>query len=292
MAERTVEDVRHDALTWAKEHWDPDMVVADWWKALAAAGYASPMLPVALGGKGYGRVEAMAVNQALAQVGAVGPPMGLGLMLAAPTLAAHGSAELQAQFLPRILDGTDAWCQLFSEPGAGSDLAGLQTKAIRDGDEWIITGQKVWTSGGQIASLGMLLARTDPDAPKHQGITYFAFDVRQPGVEIRPLREMTGKAMFNEVFIDEARVPHANIIGGLNNGWAVANTTLMVERGVDRRRRHIRPRDRIPRADRGSSRPTCRRLRQYVGQQCQRGPGQQRGSREPSQARQGTGARH
>ena len=132
--------------------------------------------------------------------------------------------------LLRILNGQDAWCQLFSEPGAGSDLAGLGTKAIKDGDEWIITGQKVWTSTAQLTNLGMLLARTDPELPKHRGITYFKFDMTQPGVEIRPLKEMTGRALFNEVFIDGARVHDDDIIGGLNNGWAAANTTLMAER--------------------------------------------------------------
>ncbi|HEY4333686.1 MAG TPA: acyl-CoA dehydrogenase family protein, partial [Ilumatobacteraceae bacterium] len=180
--------------------------------------------------KGYPRDIAAAVTSVLAEHGVVGPPTGLGIMLAAPTIAVHGSPEQQAQLIPGILSGTDAWCQLFSEPGAGSDLAGLGTKAELDGDEYIVTGQKVWTSGGQYANWGMLIARTNPDAPKHQGITYFAFRMDQPGVDVRPLREMTGRALFNEVFIDEARVPVANIIGGLNNGWAVANTTLMVER--------------------------------------------------------------
>ncbi|MDQ1448243.1 MAG: hypothetical protein QOC79_1214, partial [Actinomycetota bacterium] len=132
--------------------------------------------------------------------------------------------------LLRILNGQDAWCQLFSEPGSGSDLASLSTKAVKDGDEWIVTGQKVWTSTAQLTNLGMLIARTAPDLPKHKGITYFKFDMRQPGVEIRPLREMTGRAMFNEVFIDGARVRDDDIIGGLNNGWAAANTTLMAER--------------------------------------------------------------
>ncbi|MGD9705362.1 MAG: acyl-CoA dehydrogenase family protein [Acidimicrobiia bacterium] len=226
----TTEQVRAEVKEWVTDAWDEDITVAAWWRRLAGSGYASPMLPVALGGKDYPRDLAMVVNAVLAEHGVVGPPMGLGLMLAAPTIAVHGTDEQKARWIPRILDGTDAWCQLFSEPGAGSDLAGLQTRAVQDGDEYVITGQKVWTSGGQYADNGMLLARTDVDAPKHKGITYFAFDMHQPGVEVRPLREMTGRAMFNEVFIDEARVPAADIIGGLNNGWAVANTTLMVER--------------------------------------------------------------
>jgi alkylation response protein AidB-like acyl-CoA dehydrogenase len=151
-------------------------------------------------------------------------------MLAAPTVAIHGTQEQVDRLIPPIIDGSIAWCQLFSEPGAGSDLAGLQTRAVRDGDEWIVSGQKVWTSGGHIADKGMLLARTDADQPKHQGITYFAIDMDQPGIEVRPLREMTGEALFNEVFLDEARVSNDDVIGGLGDGWAVANTTLAVER--------------------------------------------------------------
>ena len=230
MAEISAETIRKEVNEWLDENWDPSITVSQWWIRLAASGYASPMLPTSMGGKGYARDLAMAVTNAMSVRGVVGAPMGLGLMLAAPTIAVHGSPEQQTTYIPRILDGTDAWCQLFSEPGAGSDLAGLGTKAELDGDEYVITGQKVWTSGGQHADWGMLLARTNVDAPKHQGISYFAFHMHQPGVEVRPLREMTGRAMFNEVFIDEARVPAANVIGGLNNGWAVANTTLMVER--------------------------------------------------------------
>ena len=156
----------------------------------------------------------MRVQNAIAEFGALGAPGGLGLLLAAPTIAVHGTPEQKERYIRPIVTGQQAWCQLFSEPDAGSDLAGLQTRAERDGDEWVITGQKVWTSAGQIADLGMLLARTNPDVPKHQGITYFAFDMQQPGVEVRPLREMTGRALFNEVFITEARVSDAAIIGG------------------------------------------------------------------------------
>src|SRR5690606_32675675 len=129
-----------------------------------------------------------------------------------------------------IVTGQQAWCQLFSEPGAGSDLAGLNARAIKDGEEWIVNGQKVWTSGGQIADMGMLIARTNPEVPKHQGITYFAIDMHQDGIDVRPLRELTGRALFNEVFMTDARVPDSAIIGGTNNGWAVANPTLMFER--------------------------------------------------------------
>jgi alkylation response protein AidB-like acyl-CoA dehydrogenase len=230
MSDLTAEQVRKEVAVWVEEAWSPDLTVGEWWKRLAASGYAHPMLPEDCGGKGYPRDLAQAVTRELSAHHVVGPPAGLGVMLAAPTIAMHGDDHQKATFIPRILDGTDAWCQLFSEPAAGSDLAGLQTKADLDGDEYVISGQKVWTSGGQIADWGMLLARTDPDAPKHKGISYFAFDMHQPGVDVRPLREMTGRAMFNEVFIDEARVPVANLIGGLNNGWAVANTTLAVER--------------------------------------------------------------
>jgi alkylation response protein AidB-like acyl-CoA dehydrogenase len=230
MADISPEQVRTEVAAWVAENWDPELTVAQWWKRLAASGYASPMLPENLGGRGYPRHLAALVSTVLGEHGVVGPPAGLGLMLAAPTIAVHGTPEQQSEYIPRILDGTDSWCQLFSEPGAGSDLAGLGTKAEIDGDEYVITGQKVWTSGGQIANWGMLIARTNPDVPKHQGISYFAFQMDQPGVEVRPLREMTGRAMFNEVFLTEARVPVANLIGGLNNGWAVANTTLMVER--------------------------------------------------------------
>jgi alkylation response protein AidB-like acyl-CoA dehydrogenase len=222
-------DVTAEVNAWLEENWDPDLTVGEWWERLGTSGWAHPSLPEDWFGKGLSREESVRVATAIAEFGALGAPGGLGLLLAGPTIATHGNDE-QRQYVRDIVTGQKAWCQLFSEPGAGSDLAGLTTKAIRDGDEWIINGQKVWTSGGQIADMGMLLARTDVDVPKHQGITWFALDMHQPGVEVRPLREMTGRAMFNEVFFTDARVSNDAIIGGLNNGWAVANTTLAFER--------------------------------------------------------------
>ncbi len=222
--------VRAEVEAFCDEHWDPDATVEQWWRHLAGAGYAHPMLPAGAGGLGYGQDQAALVSLVLAERNVLGPPGGLGRMLAAPTIAIHGTPEQVERYVGEILDGRVGWCQLFSEPNAGSDLASLQCRAERDGDEWVITGQKVWTSGGQVADRGMLLARTDPDLPKHAGISWFAFDMDQPGVEVRPLTEMTGRALFNEVFIDEARVAGSALIGGLNNGWRVGNTTLMVER--------------------------------------------------------------
>jgi len=226
----SVEDVRAEVKAWLEETWNPDLTVGEWWDVLARSGYAAPTFPTDTWGKGWPRDLALAVSETISEHGAIGPPAGLGYLLAAPTIVAHGSERQKREDLLRILNGQDAWCQLFSEPGAGSDLASLGTKAINDGEEWIITGQKVWTSTAQLCNVGMLIARTAPELPKHKGITYFRFDMQQPGVEIRPLREMTGRALFNEVFIDGARVRDQDIIGGLNNGWAAANTTLMAER--------------------------------------------------------------
>ena len=222
--------LRAEVEAFCDADWDPGLTVRQWWRLLAGAGYSHPMLPESAGGLGHGPDQAALVSLVLAERGVLGPPGGLGRMLAAPTIAIHGTPEQIERFVPQILDGRVGWCQLFSEPDAGSDLASLQCRAERDGDEWVITGQKVWTSGGQVSDMGMLLARTDPDQPKHSGISWFAFDMDQPGVEVRPLTEMTGRALFNEVFIDEARVADSALIGGLNNGWRVGNTTLMVER--------------------------------------------------------------
>jgi len=172
----------------------------------------------------------MEVAATISRFGALAAPAGMAIAMAAPTIAAHGSREQIDRLIPPAVTGKVHYCQLFSEPGAGSDLAGLATKAARDGDVWQVNGQKVWTSGGQHADLGMLIARTSPDAPKHQGITWFALPMVQPGVEVRPLKEMTGHAIFNEVFLTDAEVRDDDRIGDVNGGWAVTNTTLMHER--------------------------------------------------------------
>lgn len=215
---------------WLEENWDPDLTVSQWWDLLGMAGWAAPMLPPDAYGRGLSRGDAILVASTIARFGALGAPAGMGIGLASPTIATHANREQIDRLIPPAVTGKLGWCQLFSEPGAGSDLAGLSTRAVRDGDVWHVDGQKVWTSGGQWADVGMLLARTNPDAPKHQGITWFAIDMHQPGVEVRPLKEMTGNAMFNEVFLSGAEVPDSNRIGDAHNGWAVANTTLFHER--------------------------------------------------------------
>ena len=155
---------------------------------------------------------------------------GFGIFLAAPTIAAHADDELKARLLRPLFTGEQLWCQLFSEPGAGSDLASLATRAVRDGDEWVVSGQKVWNTLAHRADRGMLVTRTDPDAPKHRGLTYFALDMHAPGVDVRPLRQITGEAEFNEVYLTDVRVPDVDRIGGLGDGWRVSLTTLMNER--------------------------------------------------------------
>jgi alkylation response protein AidB-like acyl-CoA dehydrogenase len=215
---------------WLDDHWDPDRSVDEWWKLVAAAGWTAPHLPFEQGGRGLSRRSQAVVRAAFADRGALRPPGGLGLLMAAPTILTHGTPDQVARLVPPILEGQVGWCQLFSEPGAGSDLAGLTTRATRDGDRWIITGQKVWSSMAAQSDYGMLLARTDLDVPKHKGISWFAFRLDQPGVMVRPLREMTGHAVFNEVFLDEAVCADADLIGGAGNGWAVTQTTLHFER--------------------------------------------------------------
>ena len=209
------------------------MPLGDWWQLLADSGWAFPSWPEGFGGRDLSSAATKAALQARREAGAFGPPNGVSTFLAAPTIMHYGTEEQQAKYLPRIVSGRDIWCQLFSEPGAGSDMAGLATRASRDGDEWVVNGQKVWNSGAQWAKYGILIARTDPQQPKHRGITYFLIDMDQEGVDVRPLREMTGDAAFNEVFLNDARIAESDRLGDLGDGWRVAMTTLSHERDPD-----------------------------------------------------------
>ncbi|MCP5029765.1 MAG: acyl-CoA dehydrogenase [Actinomycetia bacterium] len=222
--------VRAEAETWLAENWQPNRPLGEWWQALADSGWGFPTWPKGRFGRGLGPEAAADVTTARRAMGALAPPSGVGPNLAGPTLLAHGTDEQIDRFLPGIVHGTDVWCQLFSEPSAGSDLAGIRTGAERDGDQWVVNGQKVWTTGAHRARYAILIARTDPDVPKHRGITFFAVEMDQPAIEVRPLREMTGRAVFNEVFITDALVPHENVIGAVGEGWRVAMSTLAHER--------------------------------------------------------------
>jgi alkylation response protein AidB-like acyl-CoA dehydrogenase len=222
--------LREQVRAWIDAHFDPGMSLRSWLELLADSGWAAPIWPAAWYGKGLPAGLAAVAMAEFGAAGVPGPPAGLGSLLAAPTIIAHGSDELKRKYVRAVLTGEHAWCQLFSEPGAGSDLASLATRAERDGEDFVVDGQKVWTSAAQAADYGLLLARTNADVPKHGGITCFALRMDQPGVEVRPLRQMTGDAMFSEVFLTGARVPAADIIGEFGAGWAVALTTLAHER--------------------------------------------------------------
>jgi alkylation response protein AidB-like acyl-CoA dehydrogenase len=220
-----------EVKTWVDANWDLDITVREWWRRLADAGYAFPSQATGLGGSGGTAREAAVVLKVLAENHVIGPPIGgVASRLATPTILEHGDPNQIVLFVRDISYGEASWCQLFSEPGAGSDLASVGTSAVRDGDEWVVNGQKVWNSSADSADYGMLMARTDVDRPKHRGITYFAIDMHQPGVEVRPLRQMNGSTSFCEVFLTDARVPSDRILGELNGGWSVAQTTLRHER--------------------------------------------------------------
>jgi alkylation response protein AidB-like acyl-CoA dehydrogenase len=232
----TPDSVRAQVVAWIADHWDPEQPLLAWRRALTEAGWAAPSWPERWHGRGLPAwADALVADELIAR-GAVGAPVGGGMALAGPTILEHGPDSVRERFLAAILTGDETWCQLFSEPGAGSDLAGLATTAVRDGDEFVVNGQKVWTTSAHHADLGMLLARTDPSAPKHAGITYFALPMKQDGVLVRPLRQMNWHQSFNEVFMTDARVPAENVIGEVGGGWAAARTTLAHERRLGRGR--------------------------------------------------------
>src|SRR6266851_6558374 len=219
-------DVRAEVREWLAANWNPDLSLVEWRGKLADSGWGMPQWPKEWYGRSLPHALARAVEEEFANVGAVGVAKSGVRLLAAATLLEHGSDLQKKKFLRRILTGEDTWCQFFSEPGSGSDLAGATTRAELQGDFWIINGQKVWTTSAHHADHGLLLARTYWDAPKHEGLTFFVIDVRQPGVDVRPLKQMNGHASFNQVFFSDAKVPQENLVGRVGEGWKVAVTTL------------------------------------------------------------------
>ena len=201
-------------------------------RELAEAGYVVPHWPAPYG-LNADAIEQLVIDDELNRAGIRRPPNQIGIGWAAPTILLAGTPEQHERYLAKIFSGEEFWCQLFSEPDAGSDLANLATRAVRDGDEYVINGAKIWSSGAHVSDMGILIARTDPDAPKHRGVTYFLIDMTQPGVDVRPLREMTGDAAFNEVFFDDARVHDSDRVGAEGDGWRIAMATLSFERDPD-----------------------------------------------------------
>ncbi len=232
------EEIASEVRSWLAEHWDRDLPEREWRALVVDAGWSYPSWPAEWYGRGLSRAQSAVVAR---EFGALGAPWGaldvgghgaIELQIGANVLIAFAADGLKDKMLRPILMGEQRACLLYSEPGAGSDLASLQTKAERDGDEWVFNGQKVWTTVGHLADFGLLIARTDWDQPKHQGISYFILPMHQPGVEVRPLRQMTGDAQFNEIFLTDARAPLDHLVGELNDGWRVLRTALAFERMV------------------------------------------------------------
>jgi alkylation response protein AidB-like acyl-CoA dehydrogenase len=241
------EAFRRDVRAWLKanmpEEWTRRVMAAadvprpqayeflrDWQRRLFDAGFIGLTWPREYGGQGRTHMEELILHEELALARAPFILNILGVGMAGPTIIAYGTEEQKQRYPKKILSCEEIWCQGYSEPNAGSDLAALQTRAVKDGDHWVVNGQKVWTSLAHVADWMMLLARTDPDAPRHKGITYFLLDMHTPGVTVKPLKQITGDPEFNEVFFDNVRIPESQILGGLNNGWQVGLTTLMYER--------------------------------------------------------------
>jgi alkylation response protein AidB-like acyl-CoA dehydrogenase len=234
MTDLTEDSVRKEVRAWLAANWNPDYGLVEWRNKLADSGWGVPNWPKKWYGRELPQALVPAVEDEFNQVGAVGVAKAGIRTLAAATILAHGTDAQKEKFLRPILTGEDTWCQLFSEPGSGSDLAGAMTKAEFKGNRWVINGQKVWTTSAHKANWGLLLARTDWDVPKHKGLSYFILDMKQPGVQVHPLKQMNGHASFNQVFMTDAEIPPDMLVTEVGNGWAVATTTLMHERrGAD-----------------------------------------------------------
>ncbi len=234
MTEPTEASVRAEVRAWLEANWNPDLGLVEWRNKLINSGWGVPSWPKAWFGRELPMALELAVEDELQRIGAITVAKTGIRRLAAATLLVHGTDAQKERFLRRSLTGEDTWCQLFSEPGSGSDLAGATTRAEFKGNRWVINGQKVWTTSAHHADWGLLLARTDWDKPKHQGLSYFVLDIHQPGVTVQPLRQMNGHASFNQVFFTDAEVPPENLVSEVGRGWAVATTTLMHERrGAD-----------------------------------------------------------
>jgi alkylation response protein AidB-like acyl-CoA dehydrogenase len=244
------EQFRSEIRAWLEDNLPPDYHDLEgeerqsfnrtWVRKLYEGGWICASWPQEYGGKGLTTMQQVVLNEEFARAGAPMRADFFGDTLVGPTILQWGTEEQKKHFLPQILRGEISWCQGFSEPDAGSDLAGLKTTAVLDGEEWVINGQKVWTTQAQHADYVFLLARTDPEAPKHAGISYLLVPMKQPGVEVRPIEQVDGSAEFNEVFFTNARCPKDNVVGGVNNGWKVAMTTLGFERGTSATTSHRR----------------------------------------------------
>ncbi len=232
----TEQELVDEVRAWFDENWDPDLSLVSWRERLVDAGWAVPSWSTDWYGKDLPAWADGVVHRTIREAGGVTTPLGGGMGLAAPTMYDHASDELKAKYLRPTLTGAISWCQLFSEPVAGSDLAGLKTTAVRDGDDWIINGQKVWNTSAHHADMGILVARHDWDAVKHAGLTYFVIDMHQDEIEVRPIEQMNYYDSFNEVFLTDARVPHQNVVGNVGDGWKVARGTLAHERRFNSRR--------------------------------------------------------
>jgi alkylation response protein AidB-like acyl-CoA dehydrogenase len=234
MNEMTEASVRSEVRAWLEANWSPDRGLVEWRNMLIDSGWGMPTWPSTWYGRDLPQALEPVVEEELQRIGAVGvAKMGI-RKLAAATIMTHGTDAQKEKFLRRSLTGEDTWCQLFSEPGSGSDLAGATTRAEFKGNRWVVNGQKVWTTSAHHADWGLLLARTDVNVPKHAGLSYFILDIHQPGVQVHPLRQMNGHASFNQVFFTDAEIPPENLVAQVGRGWAVATTTLMHERrGAD-----------------------------------------------------------